>query len=291
MINTLIAQFKQLHLPSGLRQRLFTGLLLSGAVSLAVLWLPTAVLALVMSSFMLLGAWEWIALAGWTHPVVRMLYVGLLALVLAGEWFLLTPNSTVALIFVAAVALWWLALVVLLPQIRTIVPATRRELGLALLGLGLLSAPWFALARLHSQPQSGPWLVLFLLTLVWLADSAAYFAGRRWGQHKLAPVLSPGKTLEGLWGALAIGGLWGILLAWTTASGLVVGSLMLVLCLITVVISVVGDLYESWLKRRRDVKDAGALLPGHGGMLDRIDSLIAATPVFVLGFYWLGAGA
>jgi phosphatidate cytidylyltransferase len=131
--------------------------------------------------------------------------------------------------------------------------------------------------------------VLFLLLLIWAADTAAYFIGRRWGSRKLAPTLSPGKTWVGVYGALAAAGIAALALAlWLDlTAGLAAG--VVVICLLTASISVVGDLYESLVKRRRGVKDSGRLLPGHGGMLDRIDSLTAAAPVFALGFLWLEA--
>ena len=130
--------------------------------------------------------------------------------------------------------------------------------------------------------------MLFLFLLVWIADSAAYFVGRRWGHAKLAPVLSPGKTLAGVYGALVSAGLGGILLSFLFSASIAQILLCAFLCVVTVAISIVGDLYESLLKRRRGVKDSGQLLPGHGGMLDRIDSLTAAAPVFTLGILYLG---
>jgi phosphatidate cytidylyltransferase len=124
--------------------------------------------------------------------------------------------------------------------------------------------------------------------LVWAADSAAYFAGRRFGKRKLAPYVSPGKTREGVYAALAVTGLavavGAVFLGLDASSNL----LLILLTLVTVSASVSGDLCESWLKRRRAIKDSGALLPGHGGMLDRIDSMTAAAPVFALGLTWLG---
>ena len=131
-------------------------------------------------------------------------------------------------------------------------------------------------------------LVLFVLLLVWTADSLAYFVGRCFGQQKLAPVLSPGKTREGVYGALGGALAWGLMLGWGLSLGPGGTLLAAVLCALTVSMSVVGDLYESLLKRRRGVKDSSQLIPGHGGMLDRIDSLTAATPFFAAGLYLMG---
>jgi phosphatidate cytidylyltransferase len=141
---------------------------------------------------------------------------------------------------------------------------------------------WTAILVLHDSGDEGPYILLFLLVLIWIADSGAYFTGMRWGKRKLAPIISPGKSWEGVLGGLFGALLCGVFLAlyYQDKSG----ALWLIpISLITVAMSVVGDLFESTLKRRMDVKDSGSLLPGHGGVLDRIDSLIAAAPVFVLG--------
>ena len=131
--------------------------------------------------------------------------------------------------------------------------------------------------------------MIYLLTLVWVADIGAYFSGRRYGRHKLAPGISPGKTWEGVAGGLVLNALW-ISLVFLLSDGWGISYLsFLVLGLITSAISVVGDLYESILKREAGLKDSGKLLPGHGGVLDRIDSIIAATPVFISGLYMLTA--
>lgn len=146
----------------------------------------------------------------------------------------------------------------------------------------VLTPLWTALVALHGNGEDGPSSVLFLMILIWVADSGAYFAGRQWGRNKLAPVISPGKTWEGVYGAVFGALICGLLLAWYRSD--IEGFHWLVpVCVITVLMSVVGDLFESVMKRKMDMKDSGTLLPGHGGVLDRIDSLTAAAPVFVLG--------
>jgi phosphatidate cytidylyltransferase len=155
---------------------------------------------------------------------------------------------------------------------------------IAAVGCLALSLAWLALVRMRVDLPAGHHAVLYALLIVWLADSGAYFAGRRWGGAKLAPAVSPGKTWAGLWGGLAAC----VLLAVGIASwrGLPVLSLLLV-TLLAGVYSVIGDLTESLAKRFAGVKDSGSLIPGHGGVLDRFDSLLAAAPVLMLGIVLL----
>jgi phosphatidate cytidylyltransferase len=153
----------------------------------------------------------------------------------------------------------------------------------------VLLGPWLALVHLHAAAPRGPELVLFLLLLIWTADVAAFFAGRRWGQAKLTPAVSPGKTRVGVYGALLGAALAALALAWWLRLVPALTAAAVAICVATAFVSVVGDLFESLVKRRRGVKDSGRLLPGHGGILDRIDSLTAAAPMFTLGILWLEA--
>ncbi|HED18386.1 MAG TPA: phosphatidate cytidylyltransferase, partial [Gammaproteobacteria bacterium] len=158
-----------------------------------------------------------------------------------------------------------------------------------LLGCGLMVSTWLALVVLHSRPDQGAYWVLYLLVLVWVADSGAFFTGRQLGRTKLAPKVSPGKTWEGVFGGLVACALFAFAYArfFLGLQGAAMAGFVLV-SLVTVLFSVVGDLLESLLKRQRGVKDSGALIPGHGGVLDRLDSLFAAAPIFLLGLRWTG---
>ncbi|MCZ6796777.1 MAG: phosphatidate cytidylyltransferase [Gammaproteobacteria bacterium] len=158
-----------------------------------------------------------------------------------------------------------------------------------LLGISLLWICVHGLVFVHLHFKLGGWILLYLLSLVWVADIGAYFSGRKFGKHKLAPGISPSKTWEGVAGGIILNIGW-ILFVFLISSGWDIAIWQFLLIgLVTSIISVVGDLYESILKREASVKDSSKLLPGHGGVLDRIDSVIAATPVFVIGLYVVGA--
>jgi phosphatidate cytidylyltransferase len=265
------------------RQRLITAIVMGAVAIAAVLGLPTPILAAVLALVVLLGAWEWPALCGAGSRPARGAYVLAVGAGILALWRWTGPVPGYWLI--AAGVMWWgLALIVLvLHQPREGLRGAVR-IGLWLAGALVLVPAWAALVVLHGQAAG---LLLYLLALVWIADSAAYFVGRRWGRSRLAPRLSPGKTREGLMGALGAGGLFALGGALWFELPSLLKVYFVMLCLITVLASVVGDLFESLLKRRAGVKDSGTLLPGHGGVLDRIDSITAAAPVFALGYHWL----
>ena len=264
---------------ASLRQRILTALLLGPLAMAAVLWLPSSGFALFFAAVVLGAAWEWCGLAGIADTRQRILYAAAVALCMLALW--LVPAIRLWVIGIAV--LWWLGQAVMLWRVQRIEPRDRLDLSLLGIGLLVLAAPWAALVELHGLSPAGPALVLFLLLLTWTADTAAYFVGRRFGRVKLAPLVSPGKTREGVYGALAGACVAGALLGWSTSLGPGGTLVAALLCALTVLFSVVGDLYESLLKRRRGVKDSSRLLPGHGGLLDRIDSVTAAAPVFALG--------
>lgn len=273
---------------SKLQQRVLTALLIVPLPIAAVLLLSTPYLALCFGLILLLGAWEWASLSGIATSAGRVAYTSLVAICLLVLWQPSLHSWFPQLI--AAAVFFWLGVSVFLLRLRTIEHKTGLDPALLPVGLAVLIGPWIAIAHLHSHAPDGPYLVLFLLLLIWAADILAYFTGRQWGREKLAPLLSPGKTRAGVYGALAGSALMGVLLGWI--KGLTPGQILLLvaLCILAAFISVIGDLFESLIKRRRQVKDSGQLLPGHGGVLDRIDSLTAAAPLFTLGLLWLGAG-
>lgn len=269
-----------------LKQRVLTAGVLLSIMLAALLWLPTQGFAVVLGTVVLLGAREWAALIGY-EPAGQQGYVGVLFLALLLLAWSQPTVPTLRPVVIGVATLFWVAVTVWLWRHAHVMGKPLNRTLLTVCGILVLTAPWLALVALHEQ--SGPWLVLFLLLIVWVADSCAYFAGRRWGRRRLAPALSPGKTIEGVYG-----GLFGVALLAVAGSigvGLGVGQglLFVGLCLLAAVVSIAGDLFESLLKRQCGVKDSGHLLPGHGGVLDRVDSLTAAAPLFVLG-WWLLQG-
>ncbi len=271
-----------------LLQRVLTAIILIPLVAWGVLAADHWLFAAIVAAVMLLCAWEWARLAGLQSLPLQLLYVFLCGLLIAALWFIATDGVSRFLILIAA-GLWLGMSLALFSWRHKVLSKAAFQPFILALGLLLLTAAWQALVSLHQLTDIGPQLTLGLLILIWIADSAAYFTGKAFGRRKLAPVLSPGKTLEGMAGALLAAALWGgfmlVMLFSSTSSVIVVA---LLLSLLTAVVSVAGDLFESLVKRRADKKDSGHLLPGHGGIWDRIDSLIASAPVFVAGLYLSG---
>lgn len=256
-----------------LKQRIITALILLPIVVLLVLFAPTTWLAVLFSALTLLAAWEWAALCGYARTGGRILYclltaVWCAAVVLAGRVW--SWDGMLGSLCGVALA-WWLFALIWIAVWRADFPRPCKALS----GWLTLIPPLFAVLALPRH------LLLLLLVLIWAADSGAYFAGRSFGRHKLAPAVSPGKTWEGVAGgtlALLTVTLLGVRL-------LLPGNALffILVCVLTGWLSMVGDLSESLFKRQAGVKDSGALFPGHGGALDRIDSLTAAVPAFWLG--------
>lgn len=256
-----------------LKHRLVTALLLGSLFLGALYILPAMFWALFLLLFIGIGAWEWGGLAGFA-PTGRRAFLGLIVLaglLLSQVALPATLHAPVSLLLLAS-SLFWLVLAPLWLRYRWTMGSAWIS---ALTGCVLLLPPWLALVQLRAID---PGVVLATMAAVWLADSAAYFVGKRCGRHKLAPMISPGKTWEGLAGAVTtVAAVATALCAWQNWSfWLVPGSIALVL------LSVMGDLFESLIKRQAGKKDSGSLLPGHGGILDRIDSLTSTLPVVAL---------
>jgi phosphatidate cytidylyltransferase len=269
-----------------LRQRVITALILAPSVIAAVLLLPNEYLAVIAGLVVAVGALEWGRLSGLDMLLPQILYAVIMLICMATLYKLLPAAWVPPLITLSLV--WWLFALWRLARYHS---SRQRPVRLplrAVEGYIVLLPAWLAVVSIHRIPESGPYLLLFVLMMIWSADVGAYFAGHRWGKHKLAPQVSPGKTREGVYGALAGALICALILAAWIGSGAGQYLQIILLCLVTVCASIVGDLFESLVKRQRGVKDSGSLLPGHGGMLDRIDSITAAAPVFLFGLSLLG---
>ena len=268
--------------------RIITALVLAPLVVAGVLYLPTGVVSLVLALAVLVGGWEWTRLAGLQGLGARLVFLLTLCVLLTLAALLLQRWPDWGHWVFAAASLWWLLVTLAILNYRPERGWQPGPLLKSIFGLLVLVPAWGALAAVHGLGTEGPLLLLFLLVLTWVADSFAYFAGRLWGRVKLAPTISPGKTREGVYGALFGAALCSVALLWLRPQAPL--PLLALFCLAVALISVVGDLFESLMKRQAGVKDSGRLLPGHGGMLDRIDSLTAAAPLFMLGLLLLDDG-
>lgn len=273
-----------------LKQRLLTGIALVILVLVVVLWLPQPGFLLCMAAVVLMGAWEWSRLAGLQSRSLRAAYTGLVLLALP---LLLAQSMEQRRLVLAAGCLWWVYAYFLVRRYPALGAAWNGRWLPALSGLLVLLPGWSALVALREAPQHAV-LLLLLLALVAAADIGAYFSGRAFGRHKLAPQVSPNKTWEGFAGGMLGSAVVALLVVATTglAGAMSPATVLRVLAvaLSVAVISVVGDLFESMIKRRAGVKDSGSLLPGHGGVLDRIDSVTAALPLFAVTVDWFVAG-
>ncbi|WP_028920460.1 phosphatidate cytidylyltransferase [Pseudoxanthomonas suwonensis] len=284
------------------RTRVLAALVMVPAAIAAILLLPTPWLAAVAALVLLAALWEWLKLAGVDDTLPRTVLVGLnLLLMVLLVWASRTNGEFSPVLFqlatLAGAGGWVLALLWLWRSgFSAGDQAWKRVFKLAAGTMAVIPA-WCALCLVHSSSFAGlaadaanaagdanghRWL-LTALALVWAADSGAYFAGRQFGRHKLAPVISPNKTVEGALGGVVAGVLIALAFGWFAGATTAQLPALALVAAVTVAASIVGDLVESLLKRQAGVKDSGDLIPGHGGVLDRVDSVLAALPVFAIG--------
>jgi phosphatidate cytidylyltransferase len=271
------------------RTRVVAALVMAPVAICAVLFLPTPLLAAFVAGLMMIGLWEWTLLSGISSRLGRAGYLAAnVGIMTALAW---AAGSGLSLLSDMALlgAIWWLLALAWLANFNFATGDQAWTRALKLLAGSLCVIPaWSALCWLHAEDPMGPAWTLFALLIVWMADSGAYFVGVRFGRHKLAPRVSPGKSWEGFAGGLGATVLLAVVampvlgLGWHRLPDL------LLLTVVTTLFSVLGDLFESLLKRHAGAKDSSDLIPGHGGVLDRLDSLLAALPVFAVGKLWLG---
>jgi phosphatidate cytidylyltransferase len=297
-----------------LKQRIITASILATVIVSAVLMLPSDYFSLLIAMIVLVAAWEWLDLINLTGKTQRAVFIGTLifamsflhlwtyileALVPTFDYLAETykfqmedirkQSGLLEWLVIPAVFFWLLVMLLIRKAPQELLNLQLRLRYKTLIGWCVLLAGWMFLSRLRTF--YGSEITLYLLLLIWAADIAAYFSGKKWGKTKLSPDISPGKTVEGVYGALIAAAVCAIVLCialsiiYKTPVTFMVAMDLIMLSVITVQISVYGDLFFSLVKRIRGVKDSGSLLPGHGGVLDRIDSLLAAAPVFYAGIY------
>jgi phosphatidate cytidylyltransferase len=263
-----------------LGKRIATATVLAAVLLVVVLWLPPSATVVVLTALVLAGGWEWSGFLRLRTSGARAVYVAALGALLPTAWWL-TDTTAGRNTFLAVAVCWWVV------ALCWIVFAPRRVApwSAALAGALALVPAWLGLVRLRLDLSQGAQWVLFSLILVWVADIGAYFFGRRFGRLRLAPDVSPGKTWEGVLGGVGASAVVAVIgSAWFH---LPLGTFV-PLCLAAVSFSIVGDLTESLLKRFAGVKDSGTLFPGHGGVMDRMDSVTGAVPVLFFGLTLLG---
>ncbi|MEY8199648.1 MAG: phosphatidate cytidylyltransferase [Colwellia sp.] len=285
-----------------LKQRIITAVILAPAAIAAIFYLPISYFAGLLMATIAIGAWEWARFMGLVNTIQRLGYVVITSAIIAALWFLLPVDETWLVItsvqheitsMLWLSVIWWLfaALLMFLYPKSSAFWANNKFL-IALFGWLTLVPTWLAFMVLRTNNYildefQGAQLLMYLFMLVWSADVGAYFVGKSLGKHKLMPNVSPGKTIEGFLGGVVCAAILtvivGVSLQWSSDKFI---TALLVTLLITS-ISVLGDLTESMFKRQVGVKDSGTILPGHGGILDRIDSLTATAPVFALCYLLL----
>jgi phosphatidate cytidylyltransferase len=258
-----------------MKQRITTAIIALAVLGGLLFYMPPIVVRVFIAVLLLAGAWEWSGFLGKGSVATRLAYVTLIGVLIVAMATLLAPHTTTVLL---ASLSWWAIALLWTFFFPTPIPMMVRWL----VGALVLVPLYAALMLLYA---ADPMILLFALLIVWVADSGAYVAGKTLGRVKLAPQISPGKTWEGV-----IGGLVAVVLLIGLRSFKVETNFAVLVpfCLGVAALSVVGDLTVSMFKRNAGMKDSGTMFPGHGGVLDRIDSVAAAAPLFALGLSWAG---
>ncbi|KAF3978451.1 MAG: phosphatidate cytidylyltransferase [Methylococcales symbiont of Iophon sp. n. MRB-2018] len=285
-----------------LLQRILTATVLAALAITAIFTLPTLFFYLFIALIILLAAWEWTGLIGIDKIIAKLGFLLLLIVpMLAVTFFtqilevlstlldnpeLKKQSGALEWLVIAPVIFWVFMTFAIKRAADELLKLKLKKSSKVFLAWFLLLSAWMFLTKLRAY--YGVEAVMYFLALIWIADISAFFSGKIFGKDKLAPVISPGKTVQGLYGALFSALLCSIALALYYGFPLMIATDFAMLSLLTVLISIYGDLFFSLVKRQAGVKDSGTLLPGHGGVLDRIDSVIAAAPFYYAGIILIG---
>ncbi len=285
-----------------LLQRIITASILAPLILLAIYFLSTPQFVVVWGLVILVAGWEWVSLIDIKKVYQKIIFLLFLGVSIFGVFSWTVILEIVAQLFkmpeirnfsgaiewtVIAPVLFWFIIMILIRNKPKDLLALKVKTGYKVfLGWFVLLAAWMFLERLRRL--YGAEMVIYFFLLIWAADIAAYFGGKKYGMTKLAPDISPGKTIEGMYAALASAIVCAVILGLIYGFPAIIISDFALLSVLTVLVSIYGDLFFSYAKRLKGVKDSSNLLPGHGGLLDRIDSVIAGAPVFYAGVFLIG---
>lgn len=269
---------------STLKKRILTAAILAPAVLGITIFGSIQSFTYMLLVFLVIAAYEWTSLSAIKKPLRKLIFIVLILALFIYFSQIFSPEHLLALAIVSW--LWWTIVLFLLNRVedKQSLGALHSRFNNVIKGVFTLVPAFIAIKYLHEY--YGVTMVLFLFAIIWGADIGAYFTGKRFGVSKLAPILSPGKTVEGVAGGLFFVALIAALFGFYSDLSLLDICLLIALSLVIAIFSVVGDLFESLLKRRAGLKDSSQILPGHGGVLDRIDSLLAAAPLFLTAYHF-----
>lgn len=275
-----------------LKQRIITAIILVAGITLSIINFSAWGFSLLITAVVLAASWEWSALAGLRLLPARIAFVLTCLLAMAiivwrGDLLSEQANADYIKNVLAIGCLWWLLALIWVRRYPLAVKWWGSVFVRMMMGLVTLIPAWLAFISLRLNDQGVGYLFI-LIGLVVCSDTGAYFSGRAWGRSKLAPAVSPGKSWAGFWGGLAASCSFALLVWFIYGSAEMHFIAVLVVAVLTGLASVLGDLLESMIKRHQGIKDSGNILPGHGGLMDRLDSLTAASPVFALSLLILG---
>jgi len=285
-----------------LLQRILTALVLAAVAITAIFTLPNLYFYFFIGAIVLVGAWEWTNLSSVNSVIGKILFLVSLIfpMLCITFWTYILEFLSVLLempevkeysgilewLVVGPVIFWVMMMFIIRKAPEELLALELQKKYKVFIGWFVLFSAWMFLVKLRVFYGSSA--VMYFLALIWIADISAYFSGKKFGKDKLAPLISPGKTIQGMYGAMASALVCSIALGLYYSYPIMIATDFIMLSMLTVLVSIYGDLFFSLVKRKNGVKDSGFILPGHGGVLDRIDSVIAAAPFYYAGVILIG---